>query len=287
MLRTDAEENSAPTHVLTLTSSRVAWTSKEYARACATFWQAFRRRYGHVEYCGFVEFTTGKGKRSGGHRRLHTHWLVKGLDQAVDVAEVQAWVSAEWSKLTGAWRVEFARLETVGGVVGYLALHHEKAEQRPPVGWTGRRLRPSKGYFAETGARRRARAGLWLAQYRAEKNAPEWGVAPIPGPPPRLVRRHRPHTEVEGVAASRVLVSPAPVGYFDSLPGRRELDRRLLSPDAPIHADPLEAAAEDHDALTKRHRYRERMQAIERRRSRDAAAVVSPGVTAGADDVRR
>jgi hypothetical protein len=166
MLRQDAEENSAPEHVITLTSREPVTDAAAYRNACAVFWRAFRRTWGHVEYCGFIEWTTGEGPRSGGKRRLHSHWLVKGL-QADDLDAVQAWVSAEWAKLTGAWVVEVAELRTVGGVVGYLALHHEKASQAPPPGWTGRRLRPSRGYFGGvSGAHRRERARRWLWEHR-------------------------------------------------------------------------------------------------------------------------
>ena len=184
MLRQDAESNSAPSDVLTLTSRKTVVTPAEYQRACRVFWQAFRRRWGHVEYCGFIEWTTGEGPRSGGRRRLHSHWLIKGLRDELDRQAVEVWCRAEWKKLTGAWVVQLARLRSVGGVVGYLALHHEKIEQRPPDGWTGRRLRPSKGYFALPGAERRDTARHWLAARAALRVAdPELGqLAPLPSP---------------------------------------------------------------------------------------------------------
>lgn len=272
MLRQDAEDNSPPNFVLTLTSVRVDWTSAEYGRACATFWQAFRRRWGHVEYCGFVEWTTGTAERSGGHRRQHVHWLLKVPDpETIVIENVQAWVSEEWRKLTGAWRVELAALETVGGVVGYLALHHEKWEQRPPNGWTGRRLRPSRGYFAEPGHVRRARAQLWLQQHRHGQEHPEHGYrATVPPVSGRIVWRGRTWTEEEGVRSSRVLDTPG--RSFDSLPARRELERRLLDPSAPIHADHLDGLAQDYEVVKARALYRERMAVVERWRSRSVAA---------------
>lgn len=243
MLRQDAECNSAPGYVLTLTSSKVDWTPSEYRNACEAFWKAWRRRYGPVEYCGFIEWTTGEGANSGGFRRMHSHWLVKAPGLDLDPLEVQAWVSAEWKGLTGAWRVEFARLETVGGIVGYIALHHEKWEQRPPAGWTGRRLRPSKGYFAEPGHVRRARAKLWLEQYRhgqVDEHGIERVMPPASG---RIVSKGRTYTEAEGVRSSRVLDTPG--RSFNSLPSREALDRRLLDPRAPIHADPMTRAEDD------------------------------------------
>jgi hypothetical protein len=224
MLRQDAEAGEPPRYVLTLTSSRIRWTGEEYSRACATFWQAWRRRWGKVEYCGFVEFTTGQASTSGGHRRMHTHWVIKARD-GLDVRAVQEWVSAEWVKLTGAWRVELARLESVGGVVGYLALHHEKFEQRPPAGWKGRRLRPSKGYFTEPGHRRLAIAKLWL-QERQWGRIDEYGLERVMPPSGgRVVFRGKSWTEIEGRASSTVLATPGP--SFDSLPMRREFERKL------------------------------------------------------------
>jgi hypothetical protein len=152
----------------------------------------------------------------------------------------------------------------VGGVVGYLALHHEKWEQRPPDGWTGRRLRPSKGYFAEPGHKRRARAKLWLSE-RLHGREDEHGIERVMPPAGgRVLWRGRSFTEVEGVAASSVVSTPG--GSFDSLPARRALDRRLLDPEAPIHVGPLQAAEEDHAYYVWSARYREKMRAIERMR---------------------
>ena len=217
MLRIDAERNSAPRYVLTLTSRSAAIESQAYRHACHMFWKAFRRRWGRCEYCGFVEWTTGLHARDG-LRRLHSHWLVKH-DQALDVEAVQAWASAEWSKLTGAWVVQFAELRTVGGVVGYLALHHEKMEQAPPKGWTGRRLRPSKGYFAVSGREMRARARLWLAEHREGQRD-----FPRPFGPEKAAYVVWGRMEWEKAAAA---FTREPGRSFDSLPERAALDRRL------------------------------------------------------------
>lgn len=232
MLRQDAERHGAPSDVITLTSRDPITDAGAYRQACASFWRAFWKRWGRVEYCGFIEWTTGKAERSGGYRRLHSHWLVKGLDPRHDRAEVERWVAAEWKGLTGAWRVQVARLETVGGVVGYLALHHEKMEQAPPAGWTGRRLRPSRGYFAESGRARRDRARHWLAAHAAERRYSASGVnlgRTVEGPSPRLV-----WGKSEAQKAAAILLR-VPGRRFDSLGSRRELDARLNDPAAPIH----------------------------------------------------
>ena len=246
MLRQDAEENSAPGHVLTLTSRDPVTDAGAYRDACAVFWRAFRRTWGHVEYCGFIEWTTGEGPRSGGHRRMHSHWLVKGL-AADDVAAVEAWVSVEWAKLTGAWVVQLAELRTVGGVVGYLALHHEKLSQAPPEGWGGRRLRPSRGYFALDGRTRRDRARLWLQDHRADRDGWDEGerITAASSPAPRLVWR-----VAEAVKVEAALVrGPAPAGYFDSLPARRALDLQLI--------ESARRAAHESDVEYWERRYRE------------------------------
>lgn len=258
MLRIDAEENDAPELVLTLTSRRADLTSKEYGAACAVFWRAFRRRYGQaVQYCGFIEWTTGDGPRSGGVRRLHSHWLVKLRGVTVDVLEAQAWCSMEWARLTGAWVVELAELRSAGGIVGYLALHHEKMEQAPPAGWTGRRLRPSKGYFAVPGETRRERARLWLAQHREMQR--EW-PRELPPEKPRVVWS-RPEWDRDADAAAA-----EPGRSFDSLPARRELDRRLSDYDAPANLDELSALArfeqQELEAMRRGYR-RQRLRALE------------------------
>lgn len=237
MLRVDAEENDTPTHVLTLTSREPVEDSAAYRRTCENFWRWVRRNYGRsIEYCGFIEWTTGTAPRSGGLRRMHSHWLVKVRDGATLGVEDEAALSAKWRELHGAWRVQLAELNHAGGVVGYLALHHEKVEQGPPSGWTGRRLRPSKGYFAESGARRRARARLWLASHReAQREYPRpYGEVEAP----RLVWRS---SEGEKGAA-RLLAEP---GNLASLAAFRERDRLLLDPSAPIHADEVTRIAQD------------------------------------------
>jgi hypothetical protein len=127
-------------------------------------WQRLRRRYGRVEYFGFIEFTTGRGKRSGGHRRMHGHYLVKLRDvEAPDVLEVERLVRETWEAVTGAYIVEVAQLITPGAAMAYLSLHHQKPQQAPPAGWRGMRSRPSKGYFTEPVWKLRARAREELA----------------------------------------------------------------------------------------------------------------------------
>lgn len=217
MLRIDAEENEAPTHVVTLTSCNVM-TDGELREAHAVFWRAFRRRWGSVEYAGFMEWTTGRARHSGGVRRPHTHYLVKRLLLPPNVATtrtagktpcacgshetcLECWVSAEWCKLAGAWIVQARELRHAGGVVGYLALHHRKWEQAPPRGWKGRRLRTSRHYFAVPNPVLRERARAYLRERHTRVALTAAGraddlegvlLARLHGRTPRLIRRTPP-----------------------------------------------------------------------------------------------
>lgn len=319
MLRQDAEENSAPGHVVTLTSRDADVTAPRYRDACAVFWRAFRRRWGRVEFCGFIEWTTGRGTRSGGARRLHSHWLVKSLTLGAgevvtrasgkapcDCADasscVECWAAAEWSKLTGAWIVQARELRSVGGVVGYLALHHEKMEQRPPDGWTGRRLRASKGYFGLDGRTRRQRARAWLIEHAWDREGLDDGakLARSRRPAPRLVgaisEAQKASVGVPGQTlpqgpqdgsygdmarwldeVRREALRPvgsllgAPGRSFASLPARVALEEQLGRPDAPIRWDWETRTVADAEYHRWRYAYRLRAEARERRLRAEAA----------------
>jgi hypothetical protein len=130
-----------------------------------------------LQYVGFLEWTTGEGTRSGGERRPHIHHLTKGIPaddpllEPLPLADVpdghplrrgrriapgamttplELRVSELWYAITGdAFVVECRPLRTPAGAIAYLALHHHKKRQAPPLGFSGRRLRPSKGYYAQ------------------------------------------------------------------------------------------------------------------------------------------
>jgi hypothetical protein len=138
----------APTHAITLTTHDPDTPAEVYREASAAVWKRLRRHYGRVEYFGFIEFTTGTAKRSGGRRRMHGHYLVKLRDLAEpDVIVIERMVRETWEAVTGAYIVEVAQLVTPGAAMAYLSLHHQKPQQAPPAGWRGMRSRPSKGYF--------------------------------------------------------------------------------------------------------------------------------------------
>jgi hypothetical protein len=168
VLDLDAADDRRPTVLLTLTT-RDPIESAEFTTKTAVFWRAFRRRFGDVEFCGFIEWTTGEGTRAAGRRRLHAHYLVKDLDPRYALAEVEEWVRSEWKSLVGAWVVEVVSLRSQGGATAYLALHHRKQAQGPPRGWSGKRFRPSKGYFNRPVAELRREARLLLQESAAVK----------------------------------------------------------------------------------------------------------------------
>jgi hypothetical protein len=197
MVLLDALDNSAPTISLTVTTQKAHTEPQDFRRDVEQLFKAIRRRAPEVEYLGRIEFTTGEGKRSGGHRRINQHTLVKGLDPHT-AAVIQDDVVGLWKRRTGAYRVELAQLRSAAGAAHYLTTHHSKATQAPSKGWTGRRLRASRGYFAKPGAERRAEAAAVLRDRRAERRLldllEEQGLTPS-GVRARLgrhpARRHR------------------------------------------------------------------------------------------------
>lgn len=165
VLRLDALYGEAPTVGMTLTTAAPYTDDGELRRAIEQVLKAIRRRWECVEYCAFVEWTTGRTKLSGGYRRVHVHVLVKGLPVEA-CPDAESVVRRVWKARTGAHQVEVRELRTAGGATAYLALHHRKSSQGPPAGWTGKRFRPSRGYFSRPVAELRERASQLLAEKR-------------------------------------------------------------------------------------------------------------------------
>jgi LmbE family N-acetylglucosaminyl deacetylase len=186
-----------PTVGLTTTTRDPAFDFGALRKAEASLWRWLRQTLDlDVQYLGFLEWTSGRGTRSGGHRRPHLHHLVKGipadhellaptalLDEAGDVVldpdgnpvlttELERRVSAKWLEFTAdAWVVEVRPLRTPAGAIAYLTLHHHKREQAPPPGFTGRRLRPSKRYYERPIAELRELARELLSSARVRASA--------------------------------------------------------------------------------------------------------------------
>jgi hypothetical protein len=162
VLLADAERDP-PTFAVTLTTVDPDTPAAVYRQASAAVWKRLRRHYGRVDYFGFIEFTTGRGTRSGGRRRMHGHYLVKFRDGAPETGEAARLVRETWQAITGAYRIEVAELRTAAGAMSYLALHHQKPQQAPPREWQGMRARPSKHYFTRPLAELRKQARDELA----------------------------------------------------------------------------------------------------------------------------
>jgi hypothetical protein len=168
----DAREQ-LPSIVVTLTTvdpyreDQAAELGRTYRHASSQLWRALRGEHGQAEYFGSIEFTTGEAATSGGDRRMHGHYLVKGMDPGM-CAAAELTAREVWERATGAWRVEVAELASAGGIVGYLALHHRKREQLPPASWRGMTARASRAYWHRPIGEIRAQARREQAIRRAE-----------------------------------------------------------------------------------------------------------------------
>jgi hypothetical protein len=165
VLANDAMINSSPAvwSVLTTRTATFDVSRFKYARKAVT--RAVRRRWPAAQCATLVEFTTGYGTGSGGDRRPHWNDMWKGIE-AEDADELQAVEAAAWCERVDAEPVgQFAgQVSEFGGVMRYLALHFQKADQEPPKGWRGHRFRTSRAYLDRPmeQAREEARASLRL-----------------------------------------------------------------------------------------------------------------------------
>jgi hypothetical protein len=191
VVKLDAHGGGAwPTMTITTTTAKPHWkiSARELKTAEESLRKYLRRKYApNLEWLGFVEWTTGEHARDG-QRRVHVHHLVKGLrlmarcgecavcldrplrtisSPLCELGEFTRDVRHRWHGYTsdedgngGAWRVDVAPLRTPAGALAYFALHHHKEAQKPPKGWSGKRFRPTRGYFNEPipALRTRARA---------------------------------------------------------------------------------------------------------------------------------
>jgi hypothetical protein len=149
-------------------------TPADLREAMAQIVRLVRVELGPVRYCSFVEFTTGKGPRSGGRRRPHVHGLWKGLNP--NAAPIVAGIAGHvLERIAGAWRHDVDEIRTPAGATMYVARHHLKESQAPPVEWGPlRRVRPSRGYWSAPAAELRERAGRVV--HHARLSAKWWGI---------------------------------------------------------------------------------------------------------------
>lgn len=166
----DAERYGHPAVGATLTTVDPETTGAAFRRDVEHALRALRRPWPELQYLGFVEWTTGKGVRSGGRRRIHMHLLLRNVSPS-DAAEAEQLLRKVWLARTGASMVEARPLRSAAGATAYLVHHHRKREQAPPEGWSGKRLRPSRGYFGEPVADLRREAKLLAQDERVRRAA--------------------------------------------------------------------------------------------------------------------
>jgi hypothetical protein len=172
MLKLDAGELGSPPSVgLTTTTHRPDFSMAELREATRKLMQhlrrhAERRGWDRVEYAAQLEFTTGLGTHSGGHRRPHLHHLIKGIPAECS-EELEPELRRAWKVYEGsADQVSCKPLRTVAGAIHYMGLHNSKRCQAPPAGFEGRRFRASRGYFEKPAKELRALARKLVARDR-------------------------------------------------------------------------------------------------------------------------
>ena len=165
MLALDAEEHldQAP-QVVAIVGTRTATDDpKPFYEGRRLVIRALRRRW-PAEYACQVEFTTGKGPRSGGKRRPHWNLLLKGIP-ATEVDEARNIIRRVWcAHVDAVPEYQYVEaLRNTGAFMEYVASHFQKTPQAPGHGWAGQRFNCSRGYFAErtrAAARQAARDSL-------------------------------------------------------------------------------------------------------------------------------
>ncbi len=185
MLALDAMEGDAPEVLLVLGTRTATVEMERFYQGHRKVKKALKRRWPNVRYASLVEFTTGYGEKSGGLRRPHWNWMLKGVpgDQAQEALAIAARI---WCQHVDA--EEHAQhgqsIYAAGGLMKYLGLHFQKASQEPPANFTGQRFNCSRDYFtgcSRATARARARESLrlkrevWKASQRAEAIADATG----------------------------------------------------------------------------------------------------------------
>ena len=146
VLLLDSKLGRTPTVCMTLTTVDPDTSSATIRDGMRNVRTRLRRHGYPVDDFTKIEFTSGRGTRSGGRRRIHGHNLTKGLDGA-DLVHVGSLVQDAWHSTTGASVVEVAELRTLVGQLHYLSLHHGKRVQLPPRGWRGMAERSTRGFW--------------------------------------------------------------------------------------------------------------------------------------------
>lgn len=180
MFGLDAAEGESPRVAATLTTQRPGITNAVLREALAQGTREVRRTVApDALYGGTLEFTTGEGTHSGGHRRPHLHLLWKHVDPS-DGDRIRQSLAAPFKRLTGAHSHVVEEIRTPGAAVRYVAAHHLKEAQAPPPWWRGRRVWTSKGWWSQGAEETRRRAAeaftenrlVWLAERELARELP-------------------------------------------------------------------------------------------------------------------
>jgi len=173
---------------LTVTTRSPDTSLETFRRAMGAVVTRLRRRYGRCEYYGTIEGTSGRFAADG-KRRMHGHFILKGLGGETAVAERLA--RETWERSTAnamgeegrSWRVTLEPCGDGRAVAAYVAGYLSKSSQVMDSDWGGRRVRSSRGFFGgEPIELVRARAvGSLLGEAEAyregfTKETPEWGL---------------------------------------------------------------------------------------------------------------
>lgn len=177
VLSLDAVKGDAPTLLLVLTTRKHGPEGlRASVRSREVVARSLERRWPTVRWCSVLEFQTGEGTRSGGLRRPHWNYVLKGVP-AGDVEEVEDVAARVWCpRMDAEPQAQAARqLSEVGGLMRYLALHFHKPSQAPPAWFRGHRVthsrassrRPDGAYFAAgiAVAREEARMALRIRRH--------------------------------------------------------------------------------------------------------------------------
>lgn len=168
MVGLDAAEDR-PGVVSTFTT-RDRVTPADLREASRQIMRLVRAELGPVRYCHFLEFTTGRGRRSGGVRRPHLHTLWKGVDAAEGAPVIAGIAGHVLERIAGAYRHDVEEIRTAAGATMYVARHHLKESQAPPREWgPTRRVRPGRGYWSRPADELRSQAKAIVREARARK----------------------------------------------------------------------------------------------------------------------
>jgi hypothetical protein len=177
MLQLDALNGGGPALYVVLTTRSADGDPSSYYRSREQLQKAIRRRWPSAQLATLVEFTTGYAQHSGGVRRPHWNVLIKGVPvtelEAVRQLVDKVWCGREDSDPKAQY---VGPVGDVGGIVGYLALHFQKADQTPPVGWSGHRFTYTHGYFGRPAWKVRREAQQSLRAKRALRRALDAGL---------------------------------------------------------------------------------------------------------------